>query len=450
MDGHIRGMMSQLAADLVSAAVKAGADAAEAIDAEHQALSVNVRNGALEEVEREEARDLSLRVFVGRRQATVSGSDISPEGRTRLVERAVAMARMAPEDPWAGLVDPEGQARGPHPALDLFDPADPDPETLEELAREAEAAALDMPRIANSEGGSASSSRSVWRLATSNGFFGEHRATGFHVGASVIAGEGEGMESGYDGLSRRWFSDLPAPHEVGREAARRAAERLGARKIDSTTAPVIFENRIAMALIGPLLGAISGPSVARGVSFLKDRLGQAVFSADVTLVDDPHLARGLGSAPFDDEGAVNRRMALIEAGVLTTWLHNAASARQLGMALTGHASRGAAGPSGVGTSNLTLQPGTRDLAGLMSDAGAGLLVTSMVGPSLNANTGDWSVGCAGVWFENGEIAYPVSEITVAGSLPDIYARLVPGADLENRGSANSPSLLVDGLAIAGK
>ena len=410
MDGHIRGMMSHLAADLVSAAVKAGADAAEAIDAEHQALSVNVRLGALEEVEREEARDLSLRVFVGRRQATVSGSDISPEGRARLVERAVAMARMAPEDPWAGLVDPAEQARDPHPALDLFDPADPDPETLEGLAREAEAAALDMPRIANTEGGSASSSRSVWRLATSNGFFGEHRATGFHVGASVIAGEGEGMEGGYDGLS----------------------------------------HRIAMALIGPLLGAISGPSVARGVSFLKDRLGQAVFSADVTLVDDPHLARGLGSAPFDDEGAVNRRMALIEAGVLTTWLHNVASARQLGMALTGHASRGSAGPSGVGTSNLTLQPGAKDLAGLMSDVGAGLLVTSMFGPSLNANTGDWSVGCSGFWFEAGEIAYPVSEITVAGSLPDIYARLIPGADLENRGSANSPSLLVDGLAIAGK
>lgn len=443
-------MTSHLAQDLVSAALKAGADAAEAIDAEHQALSVNVRRGALEEVEREEARDLSLRVFVGRRHATVSGSDISSDGRARLVERAVAMARMAPEDPWAGLVEAEHQARGPHRALDLFDPAEPEPETLETLAREAEAAALDMPRIANTEGGSASASRSAWRLATSSGFFGEHRATGFHVGAAVIAGDDEGMESGYDGLSRRWFSDLPAPASVGREAARRAAARLGARKIASTTAPVIFENRIATALIGPFLGAISGPSVARGVSFLKDRLGERVFAAGVTLVDDPHLERGLGSSPFDDEGAVNRRTALVEDGVLTTWLHNAASARQLGMSLTGHASRGSAGPSGVGTSNLTLQPGTRDLAGLMAEAGSGLLVTSMFGPSLNANTGDWSVGCSGFWFEAGEIAYPVSEITVAGALPDIYARLVPGSDLEFRGSANSPSLMVDGLAIAGK
>ena len=360
------------------------------------------------------------------------------------------MARLAPEDPWSGLVEADALAGGPRPVLDLFDPADPDPETLEALAREAEAAALDMPRIANSDGGSASSSRSAWRLATSNGFFGEHRATGFHVGAAVIAGEGEGMESGYDGLSRRWFADLPAPEKVGREAARRAASRLGARKIASTTAPVIFENRIATSLIGPFLGAISGPSVARGVSFLKDRLGEAVFSSCVTLVDDPHRPRGLGSSPFDDEGAVNRRIALVDKGVLTTWLHNAASARQLGMALTGHASRGSAGPAGVGTSNLTLEPGDRDLAGLMSDAGTGLLVTSMFGPSLNANTGDWSVGCSGFWFENGEIAYPVSEITVAGALPDIYARLVPGSDLESRGSANSPSLLVDSLSIAGK
>ena len=443
-------MSTELSAALVAAALRAGADAAEAIDAEHQSLSVTVRHGALEEVEREEARDLSLRVFVGRRHATVSGSDISADGRARLVARAVAMARLAPEDPWSGLVEGEALASGPHPSLDLFDPADPAPESLEALAREAEAAALDMPRIANSDGGSASASRSAWRLAASNGFFGEHRATGFHVGAAVIAGEGEGMESGYDGLSRRWFTDLPAPEQVGREAARRAASRLGARKIASTTAPVIFENRIATALLGPFIGAISGPSVARGVSFLKDRLGQAVFAGAITLVDDPHRPRGLGSSPFDDEGARNQRIALVDRGVLTTWLHNAASARQLGMSLTGHASRGSAGPAGVGTSNLTLEPGDRDLAGLMADAGSGLLVTSMFGPSLNANTGDWSVGCSGFWFEGGEIAYPVSEITVAGALPDIYARLVPGADLELRGSANSPSLLVDALSIAGK
>jgi PmbA protein len=226
--------------------------------------------------------------------------------------------------------------------------------------------------------------------------------------------------------------------------------RLNARKIASTTAPVIFENRLAMSLIGPLLGAISGPSIARGSSFLKDRLGQAVFARGVSLIEDPHRVRGLGSAPFDDEGVDTVRRALIDDGVLTTWLLNTSSAKQLGLETTGHASRGLAGPSGVSTANLTLSTGERDLAGLMSDAKTGLLVTSMFGPSLNGNTGDWSVGCSGLWFENGEVTGPVTEITVAGNLIDIYARLIPGSDLEFRGSNNAPSILVDGLAIAGK
>jgi PmbA protein len=213
---------------------------------------------------------------------------------------------------------------------------------------------------------------------------------------------------------------------------------------------VIFENRLATSLIGPLLGAISGPSIARGTSFLKDKLGQQVFGRGVTLTDDPHKVRGLGSSPFDDEGVGNRLWKLIDDGVLTTWLMNSASARQLGLETTGHASRGLAGPPGVGTSNLTLLPGDKTQAQLMKDAGKGVLITSMFGPSLNGNTGDWSVGCAGFWFEDGELAFPVTEITVAGNLIDIYARLIPGSDLEFRGSANSPSILVDSLAIAGK
>jgi len=257
------------------------------------------------------------------------------------------------------------------------------------------------------------------------------------------------MEIGYDGRSTRWQSDLPPPEVIGAEAGKRAAQRLGARKIASTTAPVIFENRLAASLMGPLIGAVSGPSIARGVSFLKDKLGQPVFAKGTLITDDPHRLRGLGSSPFDDEGVANGPVKLVDDGVLTTWLLNTASARQLGLATTGHASRGLAGPPGVGPSNLTLQPGTRDQAGLMADAGKGLLVTSMFGPSLNGNTGDWSVGCSGFWFEDGQIAYPVNEITVAGNLIDIYARLVPGSDLEIRGSSNAPSLLVDGLAIAG-
>ncbi len=443
------GMEESLLADVVAAALKAGADAAEAVGAERRALGINVRLGDLEEVEREESRDLGLRVFVGQRQATVSGSDISPEARAKLVERAVAMARLAPEDPYAGLAPQDRLARGPFADFDLFDPTEPSPEELETVARAAEDAARAMPRVSNSDGGSASASASQWRLVTSGGFSGVHRASGFSIGASVVAGEGEGMESGYDGRTTRWRSDLPAPEAIGQEAGRRAAARLGARKIASTTAPVIFENRLASSLLGPLIGAISGPSIARGTSFLKDKLHQQVFSKGVTVRDDPHRLRGLGSSPFDDEGVENRAWSLIDDGVLTTWLLNTSSARQLGLATTGHATRGLAGPPGVSTTNLTLEPGEFDQAALMGQAQAGLLITSMFGPSLNGNTGDWSVGCAGYWFEGGELAYPVTEITVAGNLIDIYGRLVPGSDLEIRGSANSPSLLVDALAIAG-
>lgn len=444
------GMDENLLQDVVAAALKAGADAAEAVGAERGALSVAVRLGELEEVEREESRDLGLRVFVGRRQASVSGSDVSPEGRAKLIDRCLAMARLAPEDPFAGLADPERLARGPLPELDLFDPSEPAAEDLEAHAREAEAAARAVSGVTNSDGGSASWSASQWRMVTSHGFSGLYRASGFSLGASAIAADEGGMESGYDGRSARWRSDLPAADAIGAEAGRRAVARLGARKIDSTTAPVIFENRLAASLLSPLIGAINGSAIARGTSFLKDRLGQPVFSRGVNVFDDPHRVRGLGSAPFDDEGVANGRTSIIDDGVLTTWLLNSASARQLGLATTGHASRGLAGPPGVSPSNLTLAPGTLSLAELMAQAKAGLIVSSMFGPSLNGNTGDWSVGCSGFWFEDGEIAYPVTEITVAGNLKDIYARLVPGADLEIRGSSNAPSLLVDALAIAGR
>jgi PmbA protein len=442
-------MDENLLNDVVAAALAGGADAAEAVGAERRALSIGVRNGALEEVEREESRDLGLRVFIGQRQASVSGSDISPEARAKLVARCVAMAKLAPEDPYAGLADPDRLARGALPDLDLYDPAEPEPEALEAKARVAEEAARAVPKVTNSDGGSASWSTGQWRIVTSAGFSGLHRASSFSLGASAIAGDADGMETGYDGRSVRWQTDLPEARDIGAEAGRRAAGRLGARKIASTTAPVIFENRLAASLLNPLIGAISGPSIARGTSFLKDRLGQPVFAKGIAVTDDPHRLRGLGSSPFDDEGVTNGAANLIDDGVLTTWLLNTASARQLGLSTTGHASRGLAGPPGVGPTNLTLRPGTRSQAELMADAGAGLLVTSMFGPSLNGNTGDWSVGCSGFWFEAGEIAYPVNEITVAGNLIDIYARLVPGADLEIRGASNAPSILIDALAIAG-
>jgi len=442
-------MNSELLHEVVGAALKAGADAAEAVGAERRSLSVTVRQGALEEVEREESRDLGLRVFVGRRQAVVSGSDLSAAARARLVERAVAMARLAPEDPYCGFAPEDRLARGALPDLDLYDPYEPTAEALEADARLAEAAARAIDGVTNSDGGSAAWSEGAWRLVTSAGFEGAHKASSFSRSASAIAGEGSGMERGGEGRSTRHAADLPDAEAIGAEAGRRAVERLGAKKIQSRTAPVIFENRLASSLLGPLVGAISGPAVARGVSFLKDKLGQPLFESHICIVEEPHRPRGLGSTPFDDEGVLTEARAIIDRGALTTWLLNSASARQLGMQTTGHASRGLAGAPGVSPHNLTLLPGGQSRAELMRQAGEGLLVTSMFGPSLNSNTGDWSVGVSGFWFSGGELAYPVTEITVAGNLIDVFARLIPASDLEIRGSTNAPSILVDGMAIAG-
>lgn len=435
---------------LVDALIKAGADAGEAAFSERSALSVTVRNGALDEVEREESRDLGLRAFIGRRQASVSGSDTSAAGCAKLIERVVAMARLAPDDPYAGLAPADRLFRGAKPDLQLYDPTELTPAALEDMALAAEAAAMGVAGVTLSNGASASQSGGVWRLATSSGFVGDHRGSVFGLSAQVIAGEGAGMEQGYDGRAARWRADLIGPERIGAEAGRRATAALGPRKLDSMTAHVVFENRVAGSLFGPLIGAISGPAVARGVSFLKDRLGQAILPRGVSLTDNPHRPRGLASAPFDDEGVANRPWKLIDDGVLTTWLLNTSAARQLGLETTGHASRGLAGPPGVGVTNVDLTPGEQDLAGLLRQAGRGVFVTSMFGPSLNSNTGDWSVGCSGHWFENGEIAYPVSEITVAGNLLDLYARLIPGSDIDRTTSAWLPSLFIPDMAIAGR
>ena len=436
--------------DVVTAALKAGADAAEAVSAERQSLSVSVRQGKLEDVQQEESRDLGLRVFIGKSQAVVSGSDVSKEARDRLIARAVAMARLAPEDAYAGLAPRDRLFTGAVPDLELFDPTVATADELEGVARATEAAALSVAGVTNTDGGSAGWSSSRWHMVTSDGFQGGQAGSGFSLSASVIAGEGAGMESGWEGRSARWREDLPASDKIGQLAGERAVASLAPRKIESRTAPVLFENRIAMSLIGPLIGAISGPAVARGVSFLKDKLGHTLFPASVTLTEEPHRRRGFGSSAFDDEGVTTTERAIIDQGVLTTWLLNSARARQLILETTGHASRGLAGAPGVGVHNLTLQPGTETPDGLRRALGEGLWVTSMFGPSLNSNTGDWSVGVSGFWFEKGEIAYPVNEITVAGNLIDLYQRLVPASDLEIRGASNAPSLLIDALAIAGR
>jgi PmbA protein len=436
-------------AALMDYAKAAGADASEASLATRESISAEVRMGELEGMEREEARSVALRALIGKRQAAASSTDLSLNGLKALAERVVAMARAAPEDRYCGLLDPQYFARGGGADLDLSDTARPSPEQLLELAKSCEAASLAIPGIANSGGGGASSETSFFIYATSNGFEGAETGTSYSLGTQPIAEHGDDMERDYEWRTKRFFADLPAPEEIGRIAGERTARRLGARKLESTKAAVIFENRLAGRIISPVLSAISGASVARGVSFLKDKLGQRVFAEGFRLHEDPFVKRGHASRWFDGEGGAVAQATLIDDGVVQMWLLNAATARQLGMAPNGHATSGHGGPPGVGASNLFVKPGVDDLPALMKNAGKGLFVTDMFSPSLNMNTGDWSVGVAGYWFEGGEVAFPVSEVTVAGNLLDIYARLRCGADLDNRGSMEIPSLIVDDLAIGG-
>jgi PmbA protein len=426
-----------------------GADAAEASLASRESLSVDTRLGELEGVEREEGRSAALRAFIGKRQAGASSTDLSEAGLAALAERVVEMAKAAPEDKYCGLLEARYRAKGAAPDLDLADAARPNAETLRELAVSCEQASLAVAGVTNSAGAGASSEASYFAYATSDGFEGSDRSTSYSMGAQPIAERDGKMERDYEWRTRRFFADLPAPEQIGRAAGERAAARLGARKLESTRASVIFENRLASRLIGPALSAISGPSVARGTSFLKDKLGARIFPEAFSITEDPFLKRGLASQAFDGEGGAVRARALFDKGVVTTWLMNAAAARQLGLEPTGHATSGYGGPPGVGTSNLAVSPGALDLSGLMQDRRKGLLITEMFSPALNMNNGDWSVGVAGFWFEDGAIAFPVSEITVAGNLLDIYARVEAGADLDRRGSIETPSLIVDDLAIGG-
>lgn len=434
---------------LIDYARAAGAEAAEASYATRESISAEVRLGQLEGMEREEARSVALRAFIGKRQAAASSTDLSAAGLKALAERTVAMARAAPEDKFCGLLDERYWARGPVPELEQSDVARPKPEHLLELARACEAASLAIPGVVNSGGGGASMDISTFAYATSAGFEAAEAGTSYSLGTQPIAERGEDMERDYEWRTKRFFVDLPPAEEIGRIAGERAARRLGARKIASQKAAVIFENRLAGRLLSPFFSGISGAAVARGVSFVKDKLGQRIFPQGFRIHEDPFVKRGMGSRWFDGEGGAVKPMTLVEDGVLTTWLLNAAAARQLGLEPNGHASSGHGGPPGVSSANLFVKPGEHDLAGAMREAGKGLFVTDMFSPSLNMNTGDWSVGVAGYWFENGEVAYPVSEVTVAGNLLDIYARLRCGADLDDRGALEIPSLIVDDLAIGG-
>ena len=434
--------------DLIARARRAGADAADAVFFEGTSLSHGRRLGKTEKLERSEGHDLGLRVFIGRQQAVVSSSDRTPKALDDLVERAVAMAKAVPEDPFCGIAEPDEIARE-WPALDMLDVEEPAAEVLIERARAAEEAALAVAGVTNSEGAEAGWGRTEVALAASNGFAGTYRGSSHGVSASVIAGTGTGMERDYDFVSAVYAADLRDPAAIGKSAGERAVKRLGAKKMPTCRCPVVFDPRVARSFIGALLGAISGPSIARGTSFLKDRLGERVFPNAITIVDDPHRRRGLRSKPFDGEGIANRRRAIIDKGVLTTWLLDLRSSRQLGLETTGHAARGTSSPPGPAATNVWIEPGTLSPQALIADIESGLYVTEMMGFGVNGVTGDYSRGAAGFWIDKGEIAFPVSEMTVAGNLKDMFLRLVAADDLEFKAGTDSPTLRIDDLTVAG-
>ena len=434
--------------DVVGRALKAGADAADAVLFEGTSLSHARRLGKTEKLERSESQDLGLRVLIGKRQAIVSSSDRSPKMLAELVERTLAMARAVPEDPFCGLADPAEITRD-WPALDVLDPVEPSAEALIERARAAEEAALAVEGITNSEGAEAGWGRSRIALVASNGFAGGYSGSHHAVSVAVIGGSGNRMERDYDFANSVYAGDLRDPAKIGQSAGERTVRRLGARKMATCRCPVVFDPRVARSFLSHLLGAISGPSIARGTSFLRDRLDQKIFPEAITITEDPHRQRGHRSKPFDAEGIANRRRALIDKGVLTTWLLDLRSARQLGMKTTGHAARGTASPPSPAATNIWIESGSVSPAELMADIKSGFYVTELMGMGVNGITGDYSRGAAGFWIENGQIAHPVSEMTVAGNLKDMFGRMAAANDLEFRVGADSPTLRIDDLTVAG-
>jgi PmbA protein len=434
--------------DLITKAKAAGAEAADALVVGSAALSHAQRLGQVERLEREESQDLGLRVLIGKRQAMASSTDTSPAALAELVERAVAMAGSVPEDSFCGLAEPGDLAR--HlPELEICDHVEPGTALLIERARAGEAAALAVAGVTNSEGAEASWSFNRIALAGSNGFAGAYATSGHGLAVSVLAGEGLQMERDYEFSSVVYGADLEDPEAIGRRAGERAVRRLGARKGATGKVPVVFDPRISGGLVRHMASAINGNAIARGTSFLKDKLGQRIFAQGITVVDDPHRPRGLRSKPVDGEGVANSRRKVIDDGVLTTWILDLRSARQLGLETTGHAARGTSAPPMPATTNLYLEPGTPTPQELMADIDQGFYVNEMMGMGVNGVTGDYSQGAAGFWIERGELAYPVSEMTVAGNLKDMFMNLSAANDLVFRYATNAPTLRVEGMTVAG-
>jgi PmbA protein len=437
------------AAALIERAVRAGADAADALYYANGSTSVQVRLGELEDVARNESETIALRLFVGRRSASVSSSDLAEDALAGLVERAAAMAREAPEDPWSGLAPEDRLIREPGPDVDGDDGGDPSPLELKRRSLEIEEAGRSVEGITNSEGAGVSASRSLFALATSHGFCRGYSTTGYSSSASLIAGEGSEMQRDYAYHSVRHYAELDDPGTLGRRAGERAVARLRPAKLPSGTMPVLFDPRVGNTLLGHLMSAISGPSITRRTSFLLDKEGERLFGDEVTIRDDPHRPRGLRSKPFDGEGLPTRPAGIIDSGRLTGWLLDSASARQLGRAPTGHAVRSSGGAPGVGATNVHMEPGRLTAGQLIGEVERGVYVTQLIGQGINPVTGDYSRGAAGFIIEQGRLGPPVAEITIAGNLIDMFARLVPADDLRFRYTANVPTLRIDGMTVAG-
>ncbi|MBR0794637.1 TldD/PmbA family protein [Bradyrhizobium jicamae] len=441
--------LSELAQRLVDAARRAGADASDAVAVRGVSQGVEVRDGRVEATERSEGDDVGLRVFVGQRQAVVSTNDVSGDGIAKLAERAVAMARVAPVDKFVGLADPALHAHD-FPDLDLLDRTVPSTAELERHAIEAEAAALAVKGVTKSGGASASTGIGGMVLVTSTGFHGSYLRSNHGISMTAISGDGTAMERDYDFTSAPHASDLESPAAVGRSAGERAVARFNPRKVETSKVPVVFDPRVAGSIIGHLVGAINGASIARKTSFLKDRLGEQLFSRDIRIIDDPLRVRGLRSQTFDAEGVKVKKTALIDAGVLTTWILDCATARELGLTTTGHAHRGVSSSPSPGAYNLHIEPGAVTPKQLISDIKQGFYVTDLIGSGVNGVTGDYSRGASGFWIENGEITYPVSEVTIAGHLLPMFKSLVAADDLEFRYGVNSPTLRIEGLTLGGR
>ncbi|EDP61296.1 Peptidase U62, modulator of DNA gyrase [alpha proteobacterium BAL199] len=434
--------------DLLSRARRAGADSADALFARGVAQSASQRLGKPEAVERSEGRDIELRVFVGRQQAVVSSTDFGSDALDELVVRALAMAKAAPEDKYAGIADPDAIARQ-WPSIEMYDPTEPSAEALVERARAAEEAARSVAGVTNSEGAEASYGSTEVALAASNGFAGGYRRSSFSIAASVVAGTGQKMERDYDYTAAVFDADLEDAATIGRRAGERAVRRLNPRRPKTATLPVVYDPRAGRSVLGHLASAINGVSIARGTSFLKNAMGEALFAPGIRILDDPHRPRGQRSKPFDGEGLPTTPRAMVDGGCLASWFLDLSTGRQLGLSSTGHAGRGSGSPPSPGATNLYLEPGTVSRDALIADIERGFYVTELMGSTVNLVTGDYSRGASGFWIENGEITFPVSEMTIAGHLRDIFRTLTPADDLVFKYGMDVPTIRVEGLMVAG-